>query len=161
MGDAGPLETWAVATFAVATVGIVAVLAGHVTGSLGNALRGIGTLQGVLVFGYLWTLVVVSTRWALAGGGLDRIRADGVRSLAVRGTVAGAFVGAGFVLGVVAVAGLGTLLAGGIEPLSLSLVGLIGGTVGAAVGAAVGAVLVFVDVGLHRTVAALTSRPGE
>jgi len=57
LGSDRGLETWTVATFDVVTVGLVGVLAGHTSGVLGDALADVGTVAGVLAFGYLWALV--------------------------------------------------------------------------------------------------------
>lgn len=161
MASAEPLETWTVGTFNVVTFGLVLVLLGHTSGALSNVLPALGTLPGLLIFGYLWTLVVVATGWALADGGLVRVRTDGLLSLVTRGTIAGALIGLTFVLGIVVIGGLANLLTEGGALLSIGLLGLIGGTIGAVVGAGVGIAFVLVDTILYLAVTLLVSEPAE
>jgi hypothetical protein len=144
-----PLTGWAVGTFVVVTVGLVGVLAGHASGALSSALPELGTLPGVAVFGYLWVLTLGATRWVLAADGLDG-PVDGDRTVLVRGAVAGALVGIGFVVGIAVVGGLASALLGGLELLSVALITFIGGAVGAVVGLVAGVVLSAVTLGLYR-----------
>jgi len=150
--DAGAeaLETWAVATFNVVAFGLVGVLAAHLSGALADLLPGLGTLRGVLVFGYLWTLVVLGTRWALADGGLARAGRGETTALLLRGTAAGSLVGVAFLLGVALGGGVVAGATGGIEPLSVALITLFGGAVSTVVGGVVGLASVLVDLGLSR-----------
>lgn len=161
MTNVEPLETWTVGTFNVVSFGLVLVLFGHMSGALTNILPAIGTLPGVLLFAYLWALVVLATRWALAGGGLVRVHTEGLRALVVRGTLAGAFIGLAFVLGIVVVGGLANLLTGGGALRPLGLIALLGGSIGAIIGAAVGIVFVLVDVILYWIITRLLSVPAE
>jgi len=157
LGSDRGLETWTVATFDVVTVGLVGVLAGHTSGVLGDALADVGTVAGVLAFGYLWALVLVAMRWVLAGGGLSRDDGTSLGRLLARGVAGAAFVGAAFVAGLALVAGL-VGLASGSEVLTVALVtlfGAIGGTVG---GALVGFVFGLLDVGFARATDAVVER---
>ena len=149
MAESDPLEAWAVTTFNVVAFGLVGVVAGHAGGVLDDALPGFGTLPGLATVGYLWLLVAVATRWALAGGGLTRLDADGVWPLLARGTAAGAGVGAAFVGGAALAGGVVSLLAGGVPLGSLALVVLFAGVGGAVGGSVVGAAFVLVDVALY------------
>lgn len=155
MADADPLEVWTVATFNAVTFGLVGVLAGHLSGGLSGVLPGLGTLSGVLAFGYLWALVVAATRWTLAEGGLNRLARDGVKPFSLRGMLAGGFVGASFLVGIVLVNGLALMLTSGFELLSLGLIVLLGGVISAVVGALVGVVFAVVDTALYRVAVAL------
>lgn len=157
LGSDRALETWTVATFDVVTVGLVGVLAGHTSGVLGDALPDVGTIAGVLAFGYLWALVLVAMRWVLAEGGLCRDDGISLGQLLARGVAAAAFVGAAFVAGLGLAAGL-VGLASGAEVLTVVLVtlfGAIGGTVG---GALVGFVFGLLDVGLARATDVVVER---
>jgi len=151
------LETVTVATFDVVAVGLLAVLAGHVGGALGDLLGGVGTVPGLAAFGYLWALTLLAVRWVLAEGGLAR---DGDRSLGgllTRGTAGGASVGTAFVAGLglaVGLVGLGT----GADLTSVVLIALFGAVGGALVGAVVGFALGVVDVGLARAADAAVDR---
>jgi hypothetical protein len=144
------LETWSLATFNVVAFGLVGVLAAHLSGALADLLGGLGTLQGALVFGYLWTLVVLGTRWALAGGGLARADRGEATALLLRGTVAGSLVGTAFLLGLALGAGVVAVATRGVDPLSVVPIALLGGAVSAVVGGGVGFGFVLVDLGLYR-----------
>jgi hypothetical protein len=159
--DAGAesLESWTVATFNVVAFGLIGVLAAHLSGALADVLGGLGTLQGLLAFGYLWALVVVGTRWSLADAGLARAGRGETRALLLRGTVAGSLVGVAFLLGLALGGGLLAVLTGGIEPLSVALIALFGSVASAVVGGVVGLVCVLVDLGLAR-VTSLVLPPG-
>lgn len=159
MADADALEIWTIATCNVVLFGVVGVLAGHLSGALADVLQGLGTLPGVLVFGYLWTLVVVATRWALADGGLARTDQGEMNRLLIRGAIAGALIGAGFLLGLVVGGGLISVASGSIELVSVALIGLIGSLVSAIVGAVVGVVFVLVDTVLYQAVPVLLPAP--
>ncbi len=154
------LETWTVATFDVVALGLVGVLAGHASGGLGEALADVGTVAGVLVFGYLWVLTLVAMRWVLADGGLsqgEEARGRSLGRLLVRGVAGSALVGTAFVGGLGLVAGL-LGLRSGIDLLSvglLTLFGVVGGAIG---GALLGVVFGLVDVGLARGADALVDR---
>lgn len=159
MADTEPLELWTVATGNVVLFGILGVLAGHLSGGLADLLGGVGTLPGILVFGYLWALVVVATRWALADGGLAQLEQGARTRLAIRGAIAGALIGAGFLLGLVVVGGLLSVAAGGLELVSVALIALFGGLVSAVVGAIIGVVFVLVDALLYLAVPRLLPVP--
>ena len=151
------LETWTVATFDVVALGLVGVLAGHASGGLGEALGDVGTVAGVLVFGYLWVLTLVAMRWVLADGGLSRGAGPSLGRLLARGVAGSALVGTAFVGGLGLVAGL-LGLRSGIDLLSvglLTLFGVVGGAIG---GALLGVVFGLVDVGLARGADALVDR---
>lgn len=151
------LETWTVATFDVVTLGLVGILAGHTSGVLGEALPDVGTVAGVLAFGYLWVLVLVAMRWVLAEGGLSREDGVSLGRLLARGVAGAALVGAAFVAGLGLVAGLVGLASGG-EVLTVVLVTLFGAVGGAIGGALVGFVFGLVDVGLARATDAVVER---
>ena len=163
MGDAETLEVWTVSTFNVVAFGIVGVVAGHASGEMANLLRGLSTLEGVLVFGYLWALTLVATRWAFADGGLERIRDGDFSSLVARGALAGGLVGSGFLVGV-ALAGVLVNLA--VGPWSVQLGGvlpflfivIVAAGVAALVGGVVGIVFVLVDAVLYRVSGYVASR---
>jgi hypothetical protein len=145
MGDrASRLEVWTVATFDLAALSVLFLLAGHLSGALSGALAGLGTIPGLLLFGYLWGLVVVAVRWVLADGGL--VRRTEIQSLLIRGGVGGAAVGIGLVAGVVPVAGAIAAIENPAFVTSLALVASIGTVVGAVVGAAVGLLFAAVNV---------------
>jgi hypothetical protein len=148
MAETDPLETWSVATFNVVVFGLAGVLAGHASGALADALPGLGTLPGLAAFGYLWALVAVATRWALAGGGLARL-ADGPWPLLVRGATAGAGAGAAFVGGVALAGGAVSLATGGVPLGSLALLVVLGVAAGGVVGSVVGVAFVLVDAALY------------
>ncbi|KAB1196314.1 MULTISPECIES: hypothetical protein [Haloferax] len=155
MASTNTLEMWAVATFNVVVFGVLGVIAVHVSGELAGLLRGLSTLEGVLVFTYLWALTFAATRWALEPGGLERIQIGEFSSLLVRGALAGALIGAGFLIGVVLVEVAVRFV---FEPVSLpgvqvgSFVFIVsaGGGIAALVGGVVGVVFVLFDVFLYR-----------
>ncbi|KAB1188487.1 MULTISPECIES: hypothetical protein [Haloferax] len=155
MADVDALELWTIATFNLVVFGLLSVLVGHTSGSLADILAGLGTVEGVLVFGYLWALTVLATRWVLSEGGLDRIREGELSSLVVRGGLAGGLIGAGFLVGVILAGALVNLVTGpwsirldGVLPFVLIVV--VAGGVAALVGAVVGGVFVIVDAALYR-----------
>ena len=151
------LETWTVATVDVVALGLVAVLAGHVTGVLDDALPDVGTVVGILIFGYLWVLVVVAMRWVLADGGLTREEGRSLGRLLARGVAGAALVGMAFVAGIGLVIGLVTV---GPEAglVSAGVVTLFGAVAGAIGGSLLGFVFGLVDVGLARGADAVVDR---
>lgn len=155
MADAKPLEIWSVATFNVVIFGLVGVLTGHLSGRLTDILPALGTVPGVLVFGYLWVLVLIATRWALDEGGLDRLTQGELRNLLLRGALGGALVGMAFLVGIILVGGLIRLLTSGLELLSLGLISLFGAVISAIIGALVGVVFVLVDAAFYHAAAKL------
>ena len=154
--DALAFEAWTLATFDVVAFTLIFVLAGHASGGLAGSLSRFGTLPGVAVFGYLWGLVFLATRWVLADGGLDRLDAGETSALVIRGTLGGALVGTSFVGGLGLILGLATL--GGPGELSsvalFTAFGAVGGAVG---GLVVGLVFALVNVGLYRLAATVVS----
>lgn len=154
-GKPDALETWALATFDVVTLGLVLVLAGHATGALADVLPGVGTLPGIAVFAYLWALVLVGTRSGLPAGGLETVRTDGLAPVLRGGVVAGTIAGAGFVLGVALVVGLPAIVFDGASPAVVLLFGGLGTGVGGLVGALLGATFATLDVVLYVTARAL------
>ncbi|MFB6199005.1 MAG: hypothetical protein ABEI52_12185 [Halobacteriaceae archaeon] len=154
MANADPLETWTIATGNVVLFGVVGVLTVHLSGALADILQAFGTLRSEELFGYLWTLVVVATRWALTDSGLAQIDHGEISQLVLRGAI-----GAGFLLGLVVVGGLASVASGGIELVSVALIGLIGGFVSAVVGAIIGVVFVLVDSVLYHVVPLLLLGP--
>lgn len=164
MAEAETLEVWTVSTFNVVAFGLLGVVAGHLSGEMANLLRGLSTLEGVLVFGYLWVLASVATRWAFADGGLERVQAGELRSLVVRGFLAGGLIGGGFLVGVALAGALVNVVVGswavrldGLLPFVFIVV-VVGG-VAALVGGVVGVVFVLVDVVLYRVSQYVASRP--
>lgn len=151
------LETLAVATFDVVAFGLLAVLAGHAGGALGDLLQGVGTVPGLAAFGYLWALTLLAVRWVLAEGGLAGDGELSLGGLLARGTAGGAFVGTAFVVGVGLAAGL-VALGTGADLTSIVLIALFGAFGGALVGAVVGFALGVVDVGLARAADAAVDR---
>lgn len=150
--DAGRFEVWTVATFDLVAFSLVLVLAAHVSGALTGALSSLGTLPGLLLFGYLWTLVAVAVGWVLRGGGAGPGGATGrgVLALLLRGVAGGAFAGGALVLGVALVGGA---VAAAFTPelvTTVAFVGLVGTPVAAVVGGAVGAAFAAVNVLLFR-----------
>lgn len=139
-------EVWTVATFNVVALGLVLLLVGHRAGALADALSGLGTVPGLLVFGYLWGLTLYATRWALRGASL----AGATNTLLQRGAVAGAGIGASFLLGVVLVGAAATLLAGNPQLVTFVLIGAIGSIAASLVGAPLGVVFVLVDLLCYR-----------
>ncbi|WP_396612684.1 hypothetical protein ACH9L7_05255 [Haloferax sp. S1W] len=153
MADADWLEVWTVSTFNVVALGLVGVTAGHTTGALTDSLPNFGTLPGVVTFIYLWALTVLATRWALSEGGLDRIHEGELATLVGRGAIAGAGIGAGFLLGAVLVGSAVAVVrfvleqgtTGGFQVLPFLLIILVGVGIAALVGALVGGVFVVLD----------------
>lgn len=156
--DDAALETWAVATFDLSGFVLVAAILGHASGVLPEVLRDAGTLPGLVAFAYLWGLGVVAIRWALPDGGLHPPDELPLRSLAIRGGVAGSFIGAGFVVGVLAPVVLSAFLTELGDPLPFLTIVLAGGVAGLVVGAAVGLAFVVVDVALYRATDFLVPR---
>lgn len=151
------LEAWTVATFAVVTLGLVGVTAGHASGALADALPDLGTVPGVAAFAALWVLTAVGVRWALADGGLARSRRGEFAPLVARGTLAGAFVGAAFVVGTVLSFAVASVGSDPVPPGSVALFALVGGTVAGVVGGLVGGLFVLVDAALYWAVVAMAS----
>ena len=130
------LEAFAVATFDLVTLSLVVLVLAHTSGGLAGSLRGVGTLPGVLVFGYLWALTVLGVGWVLGDEGM--VRFDGAfGSLAARSVAGGAAIAAGFVVGLALVAG-GAALLGAIAPELVAFLLTVGTAVGAVVGGVVG-----------------------
>jgi hypothetical protein len=130
------LEAFAVATFDLVALSLVVLLLAHASGGLAGSLRGVGTLPGVLVFGYLWATTVLAVGWVLGGAGLARF--DGAfRSLVARSVAGGAVIAVAVVLGLALVAGAAALL-GAIDVLLVSALLTVGSAVGAVVGSLVG-----------------------
>ncbi|ELZ86093.1 hypothetical protein C453_09758 [Haloferax elongans ATCC BAA-1513] len=151
MADADRLETWTITTVNVTLLSLIGVFAAHTSGVLTNALSGFGTLPGVAVFTYLWVVVWLSTRWAVADGGLDRIAREdsGFRSLVLRGIAGGAASGVVFVFGILVTAFLASVSRGELELTSFALFGLFGGGVSGVVGGVIGGVSVVLDAAVY------------
>lgn len=149
------LETWTVATFNVVAFGLVLVLIGHASGALAEVLPDLGTLPGIAIFGYLWALVVASTRMALPEEGLEAVETAGYLSILRDGVLAGTVTGGAFVLGVVVVAVVPLLVLEGGHPGILLYLGGFGTGVGGIAGAVLGALFAAVDLLLFRAAAAL------
>jgi hypothetical protein len=151
--EATRFEVWTVGTVTVVTVGLVGVVLGHASGALADTLPGLGTLPGVAVFGYLWMLALLATRWALADGGLATAETD-LGRLVARGAAASALAGMGFLLGPIIVVGGYNLTTAPItgspsDALSVLAVVLIGLGVAGVVGLVLGALLTLLNAGLY------------
>jgi len=147
-GDgAGRVEVWTVATFDLAALSLVVVLAAHLTGGLAGALAGLGTLPGLAAFGYLWALVGGAVRWVLAERSLAS-RDGAVRALLRRGSIGGAGVGAGLVAGSAVVAGAVVAVRDPEFLITVAIVGVVGSIVAAVVGAIIGAIAAACNVAL-------------
>ncbi|WP_336022191.1 hypothetical protein [Halobellus salinisoli] len=145
---AAPFEALSVATFDLVALALLLLLSVHLSGALGDALAGLGTVTGLLLFGYLWGLVVAGVRWVLADGGLAR--RPGVLQLLSRGALGGAGVGSGFVVGIILVGGAVVAVDDPSIVTSIALLGGIGAVVSAIIGAIVGALFAVVNVALLR-----------
>jgi hypothetical protein len=141
------LTAWALATFDLTLVVLLAVLAAHASGALGDLLGGLNTVLGVALFAYLWVLVSLAVRWALAAGSIGETR---LRTLALRGLAAGAATGVAFLLGVVLVAVVPRVVTTRLEPLSAALITLFGVAFAAPIGALLGLSVGLLDVALYR-----------
>ena len=155
--SATSLETWTVATFDVVVFGLLAVLAGHASGALGDVLPDVGTVPGILTFGYLWVLVFLAMRWVLGEDGLSWGEDRSLGRLLARGVAGGSFVGTAFVAGSGLAAGL-VGLASGVSAATVAFVVLFGAVGGAIGGALVGLVFGLLDVLLARSADAVVDR---
>lgn len=143
------LIVWSLGAFHAATLVAVLVALGHTAGALGDLLGGLNTVVGLALYLLLWGLSWGATRSVLARVPPATIETGGVGAAVAWGALGGAGAGMAFLVGVVLVAIIPALL-GGIEPLSVVLILLIGGTVAAVVGAIVGGLFALVDVALFR-----------
>ena len=150
-------EVWLVATFNLVAFSLPLVILGHASGALTDTLPELGTTYGLLLFGYLWLLVWLSSRWVFAGGGLERSRTGETGGLLVRGTVGGALVGMGFVAGIAVAIAAVNVLDGMVDVPAFVFLLLLGAAAGAIVGMVVGLLFGLVDVALYRASAALIS----
>ena len=148
-------EIWTVATFNLVAFALPFVLLSYASGGLSDVLPTVGTLSGLAGFAYLWLLIWLSTRWVFAKGGLARSTAGETGRLLVRGSLGGALVGMGFVVGPAAVVTVADLLYETPDVAALVLFLLFGAAGGAIVGLVVGLLFGVVDVALYRTSAAL------
>lgn len=140
------LSVWALATFDTVLFVLAALLPVHAVGALSDLLSVLGTLPGIVAFGYLWALFVLAVRWVLADATLD----DPVTTLGLRGIAAGGVAGIAFLVSVVGVAAVPGVVAGSVRPLSVLLIALIGSAVAAVVGGVVGLLLGAVDLAVYR-----------
>lgn len=130
------LEGFAVATFDLVTLSLVVLLLAHTSGGLAGSLRGLGTLPGVLAFGYLWAVTILGVGWVLGDEGLSRF--DGAfGSLVARSVAGGAAIAVGVVLGLALVAGAAALL-GAVDALVVLFLLSAGAAVAAVIGSLVG-----------------------
>lgn len=148
-------ETWIVAAFNLVAFGLPLLLLGHASGALSDALPSLGTLPGLLLFGYLWLLLLLATCWVFAEGGLARSDAGETGRLLLRGTVGGALVGMGFVAGVAVAIAVVNVLDGMVDAPAFVFLLLLGAAAGSVVGAVVGFLFGAVDVACYRASAAL------
>ena len=137
--DTETLAAWTVGTAALVVCVVGAILATHLTGDLGQVIRGTDTATASLLFGYLWLLSIVAASYAdLTGGG-------GLEALG-RGAGGGAVAG-GLFLTVVLIIGFVTPDPGPVEPglVPVFHAVAVGTVVGAVVGGAVAALVLACD----------------
>jgi hypothetical protein len=154
MADPDALRAWTFATFHTAGVVVVGVLALHATGTLGDALAGLDTATGLVVYGALWATTWATNRRVLAAASPD----GAVRSLLVAGAGWGAVTGVAFLLELVALLVVARLVTvGAAVPFQPELLVLLGVVVVAAavVGGVVGTALAAVDAGAARAARAV------
>ncbi|QLG29644.1 hypothetical protein HUG10_18720 (plasmid) [Halorarum halophilum] len=154
-------EVWLVATFNLVAFSLPLVILGHASGALTDTLPELGTTYGLLLFGYLWLLLWLSTRWVFAEGGLERCRRGETGRLLVRGMVGGALVGMGFVVGIAVAIAAANVLDGMVDVPVFVFLLLLGAAAGSVVGLVVGLLFGVVDVALYRASAALISFDGN
>ncbi|WP_313696157.1 hypothetical protein [Halorarum halobium] len=161
MGEAAdPAEVWLVATFNLVAFALPLLILGHASGGLADVLPQFGTLPGLAGFGYLWLLLWLSTRWVFAEGGLVRSEAGETGRLLLRGTLGGALVGMGFVVGIaLVIAAVNVVVDGMVDVAASAFLLLIGAAGGAIVGLAVGLLFGLVDVVCYRLSGALVPNP--
>ncbi|WP_144901718.1 hypothetical protein [Halobellus captivus] len=148
MGDSASwFEVWVIGTVDLATLSLVALVSAHLSGGLSGALAGLGTVPGLLLFGYLWFLVVAAVWWVLRDGGLREERA--IRTLIVRSAGGGALAGGGLIGGVALVAGIAVVVTDAASLTAVALIATIGGVAAGIVGAIVGVVFAAINVALQ------------
>lgn len=152
---------WVLGTFNVVTLGVVLVVLGHRADALG-ALQELGTVPGVLVFGYLWGVTIVVTEGLLVEGGRSRVD----RGFVVFSTYtasAGALIGMAFLVGLLVGVGAVTVVSTGeVVAVLLSAVGVapflgIAAPIAGVVGSVVGFLLGVVDRVLYRVAGVLVT----
>ena len=150
-------DAWSFATFHTAVLVAAGVSVLHLTGTLGDALAGLDTATGLVVYAALWATTWATNRRVLAAAAPD----GPVGSLLLAGSVWGAVTAAAFVLELVALLGVSRVLGGDVAvtriPLSLLGVLVIVLAVAGIVGGVVGAVLALVDAGAARAARALVA----
>ncbi len=147
------LLSLALSTFHIAFLVAVGVLLAHLTGGLGDFLKGLNTLLGLGLFAVLWAVVWWATGNVLAVVSVsDVVSWSGTKAVILRGTLWGGAVGVLFFAGFVAVAVLSFLFrpTGAIQPSSVLLILLIGGAIAFGVGGIVGISFAVLDVALIR-----------
>ncbi|WP_435182878.1 hypothetical protein [Halobellus sp. EA9] len=157
---ASRFEAWTVATFDLAALSLVVVLAAHLSGGLTGALAGAGTVPGLAAFGYLWALVVAAVRWVLAERSL-RDRDGSRRALLRRGGIGAAGVGVGLVAGGALVAGAVAALRDPEFLITVAIVGVVGSVVATVVGAVVGAIAAGCNVAVARASERIVPGPDD
>lgn len=150
-------RAWPFATFHTAALVVVGVAVFHLSGTLGDALAGLDTATGLLVYAALWATTWGTNRRVLAAASPD----GAVRPLLVAGVVWGAVTAAAFLLELVALLVVARALSGEIAAsgVSPSLLGVLVVVVvlAALVGGVVGAVLAAVDAVAARAARALVT----
>lgn len=140
------LRAWALGSFHVAVLTVVALLSVHSSGALGDLLRGLDTATGVVLYLVVWAAGWLATRAALARAPLDGNVAAALGQGVIWGGAAGV---AALLVGLLVVAAPGLLTRG--APLSaFALITGIGGTVALVAGAVVGGLFALLDVALTR-----------
>lgn len=144
------VESWVIASFVLICFVLPLVILGHVTGVLNDTLPSLGTLTGLLVFGYLWLLIWLAMRWVVAAGGVVQSTRGKTVQLLFRGVVGGAFVGMGFVAGLLIAISLSIVFAGKMGVGSFAFLLGVGLAVGGTAGALFGLFFSLVIIGLLR-----------
>lgn len=151
------LLVWTLASFHAAGLTLGFVLPAYVSGGLSDALPEVGTVPGILGYGYLWGLSYLATRWVLVEEVLDATLAGALSPALLRGTAGGALVGLATLLGPLLLVALPALVTGGGNPVSFALIAAIGSGVAVVVGAVVGLVFALLDVAAVRVAGRLVA----
>jgi hypothetical protein len=147
--DPDHLRDWTLATLHATVFTLVPLLALLLSGGLGDLLGGLDTAVGLALFAYLWLVLLLTTRRALAAVDLAA-RRSALRA----GLVWGAAAGVGFVGVVLLVAGTAVAATSG-NLLFLPIAAGVGSLVAAVVGALLGVLFAAIDLGLLAVAARL------
>ena len=141
------LRRWAFAAFHTALLVAAGVWVVHLTGTVGDLLRGLNTAVGLGVYGLLWAITWATTGRAFAAAPA----ASGSRRRQVGyGALFGAVTGVGFLLSVVLGGGALLVVLRGFEALTVVLVAVIGTVAAAVIGAVIGTLFGAIDGVLAR-----------